>query len=168
MLANEISARAGPLLWPSVTPGLGITDQGIVCGKGVILAHMTGGGGETRLALEADQDRLVVLLSVIGGRPIAATDVLHHVEAASGHWRRGYRALANPRLVFSGLPRPDGPVAAHRLRVAADLLDEGFSPASLMKALWPEQAEPIEKYAPDQPRVPAGKWATERGVDVRG
>ena len=96
--------------------GLGMTDQELVCGAGAILARMTkSAGGPSCLAMEADQDRVVALLSVMKGLPVASSDVLHHVEAAACHWRRGDKALANFRLIFSDLPRLGDPAAAHRL-----------------------------------------------------
>lgn len=112
--------------------------------------------GTNRLAVEADRDRLLALLSVAFRRPVAA-DVLRHVEAASTHWRRGDKALANLRLVFSDLPRLDTPADAQRLRAVEYLLDEGLAPRDLMTKLGLDTAVlSLSKYDPDQPRVPAG------------
>ena len=133
-------------------PGpIGITDRGAVLGRSVLVRNPT---DDARLALDAD--RLVALLSVVAERPIGA-EVLRPIEAAAAHWRRGDKALANLRLVFSGLPRLVDPAAATRLSLAEQVLDGGMAPDALMKALWP-QPDPnvLHKYNPDQPRVPAG------------
>jgi hypothetical protein len=46
---------------------------------------------------------------------------------------------------------------AYRLFLAGTALEKGVSPSELMKALgFPRAARDIEKYNPDQPRVPAG------------
>ncbi len=71
------------------------------------------------------------------GWPLRDDTILRPIEAASSHWQRGDKALANRRLVFSGLPRLADQAAADRLADAAALLDNGLSPEALMKALWP-------------------------------
>ncbi len=99
-----------------------------------------------RLALDADRERLLTLLSVAKGRAVAI-DVLAPVEAAAGYWLRGDKALANLRLVFARLPRLEDPAEADRLRQAADLLDGGLPPRALMKALGFDTAA-LDKFDP--------------------
>ena len=139
----------------SSIPGpVGITDRGVILGRSVLVR--TAAGASRPIALDTDRDRLFALLSVVAERLVGA-EVLRPIEAAAAHWQRGDRALANLRLVFSGLPRLADPAAAARLSLAEQVLDGGMTPAALMKALWP-QPDPnaLDKYNPDQPRVPAG------------
>ena len=134
-------------------------DNGLVVGVGTILARMTKGGG---LALDADRERLLALLSVAARRPMSA-DILGSLEAAAGHWRRGDRALANFRLIFAGLPQLDDPTDAWRLRLAEALLDDGMSPRALMVELDLDPAVLTRAhYNPDEPRVGSGN-GTESG-----
>jgi hypothetical protein len=63
------------------------------------------------------------------------------------------KALAQIRLAFIGLPTIDE-MGAYRLFLAGVALEKGVEPRDLMKALgFPRD---LEKYNPDQPRVPAG------------
>ena len=135
-----------------------MTDSGLVCGAGSVLARMAGrADGTARLALDTDKGRLLAMLSVVTGEPVSAAKILHHVEAAAAHWQRGDKALANLRLVFARLPRPGDTAAVERLALTERLLDEGLAPGSLMKALWPQPVEDgLRRYDPAQPRVPAG------------
>ncbi len=157
--------------WPvAIDPSvIAMTDSGLVCGSDLVLAPMTKrADGRRELALDGKQDRIVALLSVAAGRPLAAADVLPPIGAAADYWRRGDKALANLRLVFAGLPRLS-PEDADRLRLAIHLLDSGVSPPWLMAELWPPPP-PLGKYNPAQPRVPAGhgaesgRWESEWGA----
>ena len=120
--------------------------------------------GVGRLAL--DPARVLALLAVAAGRPVAAR-VLVGIEAAAGHWARGDSALANIRLVFAGRPRLAAPADAERLAAAAWLLDQGMTPRRLMEELDLDTAplddadpylakDDLAKYNPDQPRAPVG------------
>jgi hypothetical protein len=113
-------------------------------------------GGSTRLDLQKDGGRLLAMLSVAYRRSVPF-DVLGHLKAASDHWQRGDKALANLRLVFANLPRLDDPLDACRLHVAEHLLDSGMLPSVLMRELGMDAtAVDLAKYDPDQPRVLAG------------
>ena len=154
---------------------VGLTDHGLILGAGSVLVRMVeGSGAARRLALDDDLNRLITLLSVARGEPVDSDEVLHHVETASLHWRRGDKALANFRLLFAGLPRVADASAAERLTLAAEVLDGGTSPEALMKPLWPDACpEPLGKYAIDQPRVQAGhadggQWTREGWTQVVG
>lgn len=144
--------------WPAaLSPSIEIGDRGLVVGAGSLLVRMTREGvGAPRLALDVDGERCLALLSIASREPVH-TDMLRHVEAASDHWQQGDKALANLRLVFAGLPRLADPADAYRLRLAEHLLDEGLPPRTLLKELGLDPwALDLVKYAPDQPRVPAG------------
>lgn len=84
------------------------------------------------------------------------------IRGASEIWQTGDKALAQIRLAYIGLPVIDEK-GAYRLHLAADLLDKGFSPLLLLKELGLSSSlRALEKYSPDQPRVPAGS-GRERG-----
>lgn len=153
-----------------------INEAGLVLGAGSRLARMR--RDEQELALDEDGERVMALLTVAVGRP-ARPDVLGHVKAASDHWRRGDRALANLRLMFARLPQVEEAADAYRLSLAEYLLDHGMTPAALMKelgfsldALAPAKRDDFAKYNPDQPRVPAGsdeesgRWARDGNIVV--
>lgn len=64
--------------------------------------------------------------------------------------------MAQIHLAFIGLPKIDE-ADAYRLFLAGTALEKGLDPSDLMKALgFPRAARDLEKYNPDQPRVPAG------------
>ena len=158
MRVGERSNEGADQTWPAImTRSVEMSDAGLVVGAGSILARMTkAADGPPRLALDADRERCLAMLSVAWGRPVGA-DIFHHVEAASHAWQRGDKALANLRLVFAGLPRLAEPADAYRLCLAEYLLDEGMAPEALMRELgYPTNVDRLGKYNPDQQRVPAG------------
>jgi len=133
-----------------------IGDHGLVLGAGTLLVRMTRDAfGLPVLALDEDRERLFALLAAACGR-VASSDVQRHVHGASTYWRRGEKALANIRLAFAQIPRIDEGSDAYRLFLAEELLDEGMSARELTKALGFEAPPELEKFDPDQPRVPAG------------
>jgi hypothetical protein len=85
-----------------------------------------------------------------------APHVVEKIRRAGEIWSSGEKALAQIHLAFLGLPKIDE-ADAYRLFLAGTALEKGASPSDLMKALgFPRAARDIEKYNPDQPRVPAG------------
>ena len=84
---------------PDVSPVIALDDRGLTLGAGTHLVRMVGG----QLALDADGDRLLALLSVATSRAVPPA-VPVAVAVAAEHWRRGDKALANLRLIFAGLP----------------------------------------------------------------
>jgi hypothetical protein len=78
------------------------------------------------------------------------------IRRAGEFWCYGEKALAQLHLAFIGLPKI-GQADAYRLFLAGVALEKGLGPSDLMKALgFPRAARDLEKYNPDQPRVPAG------------
>ena len=131
------------------------------------LVRRTGAG---RFGVGEDGGRCLALLSVLCRRPVEA-DMLRPIEAAAIHWASGDKALANLRLVFSGLPKLHAPADAARLQAAAYCLDNGMAPRDLMTALDLDPSVlDLVKFDPDQPRVPAGngeesgRWTSDDGV----
>ncbi len=163
--------------WPAcATATVAIDDAGLKIGTRTLLALFGGRGaakGAGRLAL--DPERVLALLSIAACHPVAAR-ALVGIEAAAGHWARGDRALATIRLAFAGLPQLAEPVDVARLQAAAWLLDQGMTPRRLMKELGldtaplDEAGDWLDKYNPDQPRVPAGhgvesgRWGSSDGA----
>lgn len=95
------------------------------------------------------------LLTAAYREPLAG-GVIEKIRRAGEYWRTGEKALAQIRLAFMGLPEVDE-TNAYRLSLAEIALEKGVSPSDLMKALgFSRAARDIEKYSPDQPRVPAG------------
>jgi hypothetical protein len=138
-------------------PGLVIKDAGLVLGADTILVRM----GETRsgataLAVEADRERLLTLLGVsYWGR--VPPGIVKKIENASEQWRRGEKVLAHIHLAFTGLPKLESANDAYRLYLAEALLDDGLPPREMLAELGLDGTlRQLDKYDPNQPRVPAG------------
>jgi hypothetical protein len=122
-------------------------------------------GAGTRLAkIDADMSpreraRLIALLTAAHRRPIAASG-LRYLERALKAKRDGDIALAHMHIALSRLgtlarPRED----ARRMFVIEALIDDGVEPNAILKGFGVDSAENgpvLDKYSPDQPRVPAG------------
>ncbi len=136
------------------------TQDGLVLGRGTLLAEFEkdgrGKGRETsHLLLDGHEARLLSLLTAAYGEPVAE-GVLEKIRRAAEFWCASEKALAQIHLAFMGLPKIDE-ADAYRLFLAGTALEKGASPSELLKALgFPRAARNIEKYNPDQPRVPAG------------
>ena len=138
-------------------PGLAIEDAGLVLGADTILVRM----GETRsgakaLAVEADRERLLTLLGV-SYRDQVPSGIVKNIEKASEQWRRGEKALAHIHLAFARLPQLESANDAYRLYLAGALLDDGLPPREMLAELGLGRAmRQLDKFDPDQPRVPPG------------
>lgn len=131
-----------------------IDENGLVLGNGTVLARMgRTGRGEPKLMLQADEARLLALLSAVYGRQISPR-IMHHVSRASEQWGRGDKALAHIELAFARFPRLETRDDAFRLFLAEDLLARGMTPRRLTRALGFDPD--LLKYAPNQPRESAG------------
>jgi hypothetical protein len=132
------------------------TQAGLALGRGTVLAEfekqkLAAGG----LTLEGHEARVLSLLTAAYGKPIAERTI-EKLRCAGELWCAGEKALAQIHLAFIGLPKLDE-TGAYRLFLAAAALEKGLDPRELMKALgFPRAARDLEKYNPDQPRVPAG------------
>jgi hypothetical protein len=149
------------------------TEAGIALGPGTLvlpiekIAH--GGQG---LAFAGGGTRIHTLLAAAYGRAFAPTAVLK-IQQATAYWNQGQKALAQIHLALLGLPRLDEP-GAHRLFLADLALERGTSAQDVMKALGLDPALlGLEKYNPNQPRVPAGNgresghWGSGGGGNSR-
>jgi hypothetical protein len=145
------------------------THAGLVLGRGTILAEFGKEGLAARgLAFDGEEARLLSLLTAAYRQPVSG-GAIEKIRRAGEFWRAGEKALAQIHLAFLGL-RKIGEADAYRLFLAGTALEKGASPRDLMKALgFPRAARDIEKYSPDQPRVPAGsgresgEWTTGGG-----
>jgi hypothetical protein len=97
-------------------------------------------------------------LTAAQDKPIAE-GVIAKIRRAGKLWCAGKKALAQIHLAFLGLPKIDE-MGAYRLFLAGVALEKGAEPRDLMNALgFPRAARDLEKYDPDQPRVPAAACA---------
>ncbi len=134
---------------------------GLILGAGTLMARA---GGE-RDTQDADDDRLLALLSVAYGHE-RAIQSQGHIKAAAARWSHGDQTRAQLHVALARLgplrrPRED----ARRLFMADGLMRGGVSPMAILQATGAE----VAKYRPDQPRVPAGnsilsgRWAPAAG-----
>jgi hypothetical protein len=135
-----------------------ITEEGLVLGAGTMLASVARDAtGIFKLVLDGEEERIVALLSIACGQNLPAS-VITGLRKASDCWSRDDKCLAHVHLSQAGLPAFDDLEHAFRLFAVNELLEAGFSPRMLMRALGldPAPLEDLKKYNSDQPRVPAG------------
>ena len=142
------------------------TQAGLVLGRGTLLAEFEKKGPAHGLAFDGKEARIFSLLTAAYREPLAG-GAIEKICRAGEFWHAGEKALAQIHLAFMGLPKIDE-ADAYRLFLAGTALEKGVSPSDLMKALgFRRAARDIEKYNPDQPRVPvgngreSGQWTTE-------
>jgi hypothetical protein len=134
---------------------LTFTHAGLVLERGTLLAEFEKERPARGLALDGNEARILSLLTAAHGEPVAG-GVTAKIRSAGEFWRYGEKTLAQLHLAFIGLPTIDE-TSAYRLFLAGTALEKGLDPSDLMKALgFPRAARDLEKYSPDQPRVPAG------------
>jgi hypothetical protein len=128
-------------------------DDWLVLGAGTKLASAKLGVPLT----EDDDAHISSLLGVAYERPLEPA-ALRHIRRAIVKHGEGDATLASIHLAMTGLwPLKKPAQAAYRLFMAAGLLKAGISPRNLSRALALDcvPIDWIEKYSPDQPRVPA-------------
>lgn len=119
-------------------------------------------GAQTRLAevgAALDETQLATLLAAAHGRPFEAA-AIRHIRRGLEKQLDGDLVLALVHLALSGAaqlgrPRED----ARRLFLADAPMKIGVQPVVVMKGLGLDMTpsdEALEKYSPDQSRVPAG------------
>ncbi len=146
-----------------------ITNAGLILGADTILMRMVEDhSGTKHLAVEADETRLMTLLSIAYLCRIP-TDIRKNIENASEQWQRGDKVLAHFHLAFARLPRLASVTDVYRLYLAGSRLDDGVAPRILLKELGLDRTtRTLVKFDPNQPRVPAGsgresgQWAKDK------
>jgi hypothetical protein len=126
-------------------PNLEITGEGLLLGAGTLLARPRGG----------EEPCILALLAAVGR--VVSPQILDVMRKALDLWSRCEKFLAQLLLTFVRLP-PLTEDQAFALFAADELLKSGLSPRALMKGLGfdPAPLDGLEKYNPDQSRVPAG------------
>ncbi len=124
-------------------------------GAGTLLARPR--AGERALAQDDEGPRILALLAAAHGRSVSP-QILDNIRKALGLWRRDEKCLAQLHLSCARLPPLTRDAQAFALFAADELLKDGLSPRALMKGLGfdPAPLDLLEKYNPDQPRVPVG------------
>jgi hypothetical protein len=125
-----------------------------------VLAKSSGSGGA--IVVDPSEPRLCALLAAAHlRRPTAGA--LAHLHKAAERWSEGHEALATMHLALSQVAQLDQPEAdAQRLFLADGLLNAGFEANAIIDAIEAGGGalERIQKFDPDQPRVPAGSGRT--------
>lgn len=101
---------------------------------------------------------MLALLAAAYGKSVSPS-VLGNIERAAKAWREGDDCLAHIHLAQTGLhPLHDARAAAHRLLLADAAMCAGASFRDVLKALRLDvrYIDAVDKYGPDQPRVPKG------------
>jgi hypothetical protein len=128
-------------------------------------------GAQTRLAklgAPVDAAGLEARLAAAHGRAVG-TSPLRHVCRSIEKWREADKALALMHLALSGLAKLAHPKEdARRLFVVDALIEAGVAPSVIIEGLGlesPSKDQALDKYNPDQPRVPAGNPDGGRWTD---
>jgi hypothetical protein len=156
-------------------PSMKFVQGGLALGRGTYIARFALGTKPRQLlALDGCEERILALLAAAHDRYVLHR-AIETIRRAGEIWQTGDKALAQIRLVYIGLP-PIDESGAYRLDLSAGLLDKGFSPRLLLKELGfssvLRELKTLEKYSPDQPRVPAGsgdesgRWTSGSGASA--
>jgi hypothetical protein len=143
-----------------LSTALNFAPEGLVLGAGTVLL---GAKGPRWLQNVAGQEtRVLALLSAAYGRAVAPS-VLGNIARAAKAWEQGEDCLAYIHLAHARLGELQKPhVAARRLVVVDAHLNVGGSPRIVFEALKVgcSYIAALEKYNPNEPRVPAGSGRT--------
>jgi len=159
---------------PAYCESLRLTDQGVVLGKGTVIAALDDrADGGTGLVI--DEDRIVALLAVASGTMPTPEPVIRHFACASRALAKGDPTLATIALAQLGQPPLAHNGFAKALELAADELGRGTDPVALMKGLGMKplrtgqsELRKVTKYSPDQPRDYHGRWTDGGDGDGTG
>ena len=157
----------------AIDPLMRFTDEGLVFGAGTVLAKSE--PSSRQVSIDLSEPRLQVLLTAAHLRaPTGAA--LAHLGKAAKCWSEGHDAFAALHLALSRLDRLERAESdAHRVFLADGLLKHGIEADAIIAAIeaGPPSLEKLQKYDPDQPRVPpgsgrqSGEW-TSGGGDSAG
>ncbi len=152
--AWQARLRAAP-----IAPALTLTTEGLVLGAGTVLVAAM---APRRLnSLQGQEPRALALLAAGYGKSVAPS-VLGNIARAAKAWREGDDCLAHVHLAHTGLHPFNDVGAVRRLFLADSAIRAGASARDVLKALQLDfhHIGSVEKYSPDQPRVPKGSGRT--------
>ena len=143
-----------------IASALTLTGEGLVLGAGTVLVATT---APRRLSsLQGQESRVLALLAAAYGKSVPPC-LLGNIARAAKAWREGNDCLAYIHLAHTGLHSlQDIRAAAYRLFLADGAMRAGASSRDVLKALHLDGSyiDAVEKYSPDQPRVPKGSGRT--------
>jgi hypothetical protein len=151
-----------------IDPIMKFTAEGLILGAGTVLVRSSSGRD---IPIDRFEPRVRALLAAAHLQPPSA-ESLGHLRKAAERWREGDDDLAAIHLALSRIGRLAEPeVDAHRLFLADGLLKDGIEPDAIVAAIEAggPAFERLQKYDPDQPRVPAGsgrtsgQWTSDEG-----
>jgi hypothetical protein len=149
--ALRVHARATPM-----SAALNFAHDGLVLGAETVLLRAD---VPRRLQSVAGREaRLLALLSAACGE-VVPRSVAGNIERAAKSWSEGDDCLAYIHLAHARLPAPrDAYSSAVRLLVAEKALTSGIAPKIILQPLKARNSDvdSVEKFDPDEPRVPAG------------
>jgi hypothetical protein len=155
MLAERLN-KAWTARHGGIDPVMRFTDEGLVLGAGTVLAKC--GAAARDISIDPSEPRLRALLTAAHLQS-PTHESLAHLRKAAQRWSEGEDALAAMHLALSGVDRLQQPEAdARRIFLAEGLLNAGFVADDITRAVKEGDTALIrlQKYDPDQPRVPAG------------
>lgn len=119
---------------PDYCPSLRLTDQGVVLGKGTVIASLEDyPNGGTGLAVAGREADILALLSLARDELVDEAKVLDGLGSASRALMKGDAPLAAIALCLIGQPRLEDDRLAKRLSLAASQLRNGIYPGDLLK-----------------------------------
>lgn len=157
---DELNKRWETTAARPIAPEMSFDGDCLVLGAQTRLAKVDKAtSNSTSPASSAETARLFALLAAAHGRPIGASSLMH-IERALEKKRDGDLVLALIHLALSGAAKLRDPKEdARRLFLADALMNNGVAPSVIVKGLGFDPSPPdeaLDKYSPDQPRVPAG------------
>ena len=161
MRLDDLEARFAARRAQGLRRNLEITDEGFLLGAGTLLAG---------LALDGEEARILTVLSAAFACAVSP-QILDILGKAIALWKGAEKFRAQLHLTYARLP-PLTEEQAFALCAADELLKEGMTARALMKGLGldPTALDGLQKYNPDQPRVPAGsgrasgRWGSGGGA----
>jgi hypothetical protein len=145
-----------------VHQNLAFTKAGIALGAGCVVAPVRPSAGGTQSHDLSGGDRILALLSAAFGQNISPA-ILEKLQHAANIFAQGDPCLASIYLAQLRIPRLDQEHQAWSLFLADRLIESGYAPRELAKALGFELPENLGKFDSDQPRDDHGRWTSGGG-----
>lgn len=139
----------------AVHANLCLGSETLALGAETVVAKRHPSGG---IALDGEEERVLVLLSVAYGRALDPS-ILGSLRRASKSASAGDECKAAMHMALTKLPRISDPIdAARRLFIADGLIAAGVAPRDIWEVLGfdPAILDALTKYDQNEARVPAG------------